>query len=121
LTKEKNKILLVLVYIYNSQTGVSFPIPLPPITPLNPQLGLIPHLPTNLIPPDLSPFGDDLSMRPIPQAIMMGLARSPQSAQAVSCEGSLDVIRYRSVLQARHLVGVRCAGPAFERSLCAGG
>jgi hypothetical protein len=110
--REKNKI--PLVYIYNSQTGVSFPIPLPPITPLNPPLGLIPPLPTNLIPPDLSPFGDDLSKRPIPQAIMMGLARAAQNAEAVSCEGSLDVTRYRNVLQARQLVGVRGTGPAFD-------
>jgi hypothetical protein len=110
--QEKNKI--PLVYIYNSQTGISFPIPLPPITPLNPPLGVIPPLPTNLIPPDLSPFGDDLSKRPIPQAIMMGLARAAQNAEAVSCEGSLDVTRYRNVLQARQLVGVRGAGPAFD-------
>jgi hypothetical protein len=110
--QEKNKI--PLVYIYNSQTGVSFPIPLPPITPLNPPLGLIPPLPTNLLPPDLSPFGDDLSKRPIPQAVMMGLARAAQNAEAVSCDGSLDVTRYRGVLQARQLVGVRGAGPAFD-------
>ena len=110
--QEKNKI--PLVYIYNSQTGVSFPIPLPPITPLNPPLGLIPPLPTNLLPPDLSPFGDDLSKRPIPQAIMMGLARAAQNAEAVSCDGSLDVTRYRGVLQARQLVGVRGSGPAFD-------
>jgi hypothetical protein len=110
--QEKNKI--PLVYIYNSQTGVSFPIPLPPITPLNPPLGLIPPLPTNLIPPDLSPFGDDLCKRPIPQAIMMGLARAAENAEAVSCEGSLDVTRYRNVLQTRQLVGVRGAGPAFD-------
>src|SRR5215469_11400981 len=110
--QEKNKI--PLVYIYNSQTGLSFPIPLPPITPLNPPLGLIPPLPTNLMPPDLSPFGDDLCKRPIPQAIMMGLARAAQNAEAVSCEGSLDVTRYRNVLQARQLVGVRGAGPAFD-------
>jgi hypothetical protein len=110
--QEKNKIPLLM--IYNSQTGISFPIPLPPITPLNPPLGAIPPLPTNLIPPDLSPFGDDLAKRPIPQAIMMGLARAAQNAECVSCEGSLDVTRYRNVLQARQLVGVRGSGPAFD-------
>jgi len=110
--QEQNKI--PLVYISNSETGISIPIPIPPITPLNPPLGLIPPLPTNLLPPDLSPFRADLSKRPIPQAIMMGLAEAAKNAEAVSCEGSLDVTRYGGILKARQLVGVRGAGPAFD-------
>ena len=110
--KEKNK--LPLVYIYNSQTGFSFPIPIPGIGPLNPPLGVIPPLPTNLLPPDLSSYREDLAKRPIPQAIMMGLAEAAKNAEAVSCEGSLDVTRYGRVLNARGLVGVRGAGPAFD-------
>ena len=110
--QEQNKI--PLLYIYNSQTGITIPIPIPPITPLNPPLGVIPPLPTNLLPPDLSPFRDDLSKRPIPQAIMMGLAEAAKNAEAVSCSGSLDVTRYGGVLKARQLVGVRGAGPAFD-------
>jgi hypothetical protein len=110
--QEKNKI--PLVYIYNQETGVSFPIPMPPITPLNPPLGLIPPLPTNLIPPDLSPFRNDLSKLPIPQAIMIGLAEAAKNAEAVTCTGSLEVTRYGGVLQARQLVGVRGSGPAFD-------
>ncbi len=110
--QEQNKI--PLIYIYNQETGVSIPIPMPPITPLNPPLGLIPPLPTNLLPPDLSPLRDDLSKRPIPQAVMMGMAAAAKNAEAVSCEGSLDVTRYGGVLKARQLVGVRGAGPAFD-------
>lgn len=110
--QEKNKI--PLVYIYNQETGVSIPIPIPPITPLNPPLGLIPPMPTNLIPPDLKAFRNDAAKLPIPQAIMLGLAEAAKNAEAVTCEGSLDVTRYGGVLSARKLVGVRGAGPAFD-------
>jgi hypothetical protein len=110
--QEKNKI--PLVYIYIQETGLSIPIPIPPVTPLNPPLGLIPPFPTNLIPPDLKPFRDDLAKMPIPQAIMMGLAAAADYAEAVTCEGSLDVTRYGGILSPRGLVGVRGAGPAFD-------
>jgi len=109
--QQQNKI--PIVYIYNQETGVSVPIPIPPITPLNPPLGAIPPLPSN-IPPDLTPIRDDLSKRSIPQAIMIGLATASQWADAVTGEGSLDVVRYGGILKARQLVGVRGAGPAFD-------
>ena len=110
--QEKNRI--PLVYVYIQETGVSIPIPMPPITPLNPLLGLIPPLPTNLLPPDLKPFRDDVAKLPTPQAIMQGLAAAADYAEAVTCEGSLDVTRYGGVLKARQLVGVRGTGPAFD-------
>ena len=109
--QEQNRI--PMVYIYNQETGVTIPIPIPPVTPLNPLLGLIPPLPTNIM-ADLKPFRDDLSKRPIPQAIMMGLAAAAKYCEAVTCQGTLDVTRYRGVLRARELVGVRGAGPAFD-------
>jgi hypothetical protein len=109
--QERNKI--PLVYIYDEETGLTSPAPVPPITPLNPPLGLIPPLPTN-IPIDLTPFRDDVTKKPVPAAIMMGLAAAAQYAEAVSCEGSLDVTRYGGILKARQLVGVRGAGPAFD-------
>lgn len=109
--QEQNRI--PVVYIYNEETGITIPIPIPPVTPLNPPLGLIPPLPTNIL-GDLKPFRDDLARRPIPQAIMMGLAAAAKYVEAVTCEGSLDVTRYGTILKARQLVGVRGSGPAFD-------
>jgi hypothetical protein len=109
--QEKNRI--PIIYIYNEETGVSIPIPIPPVTPLNPPLGAIPPFPTNLL-GDLKPFRDDIGKRPIPQAIMMGLAAASSYSECVTCEGSLDVTRYGGTLNARQLVGVRGAGPAFD-------
>jgi hypothetical protein len=109
--QQQNKI--PILYIYNEQSGITIPIPIPPITPLNPPLGAIPPLPTNIL-GDLKPMRDDLSKRPIPQSVMVGLAMAAQMAEAVTGEGSLDVTRYGGVLQARQLVGVRGVGPAFD-------
>jgi hypothetical protein len=109
--QQQNKI--PILFIYNEQTGVTIPIPIPPITPLNPPLGLIPPLPTNIL-GDLKPSRDDLSKRPIPQAIMVGMAQAAEMAEVVTADGSLDVTRYGGVLKARQLVGVRGAGPAFD-------
>lgn len=109
--QQQNKI--PVIFIYNEQTGIPIPIPIPPITPLSPPLGAIPPLPTNIL-GDLQPPSDDLSKRPIPQTVMIGLAKAAQMAEAVTGEGSLDVTRYGGVLKARQLVGVRGAGPAFD-------
>jgi hypothetical protein len=109
--QQQNKI--PILFIYNEQTGISFPIPIPPINPLNPPLGVIPPLPTNIL-GDLKPIRDDLSKRPIPQAVMIALAAAAQWADAVTGEGSLDVTRYGGILKARQLVGVRGVGPAFD-------
>jgi hypothetical protein len=109
--QQQNK--LPMVYIYNQEANLTFPIPIPPITPLNPPLGAIPPLPTNIL-GDLKPIRGDLSKRPIPQAIMIGLAAAAQWADAVTGDGSLDVTRYGGILKARELVGVRGAGLAFD-------
>jgi hypothetical protein len=111
---EQDKCKIPLVYTYVQEIGLSIPVPIPPVNPLQPPLGAIPPIPTNLLPPDLVSFRDDLSKVTIPQAVMMGLAAGAESSEAVTCEGSLDVTRYGGVLNARQLVGMRGAGPAFD-------
>ncbi|PXX60819.1 hypothetical protein DFR70_10910 [Nocardia tenerifensis] len=106
----KNKI--PTVYLYNELTKVTIPVPIPPITPLNPPLGAIPPLPTSLA--DFAPVADDLSKLAPVQAILIGMAKASTYAEAVTGQGTLDVVRYGRVLQARKLVGVRGVGPAFD-------
>ena len=109
--QEKNR--RPLVYNYKEENGDTTQVPIPPITPVDPPLGAIPPQPTNIV-PDQTPFRDDMSKKPVPEAAMMGMAAAAQYADAVSCSGSLDVTRYGGILKARQLVGVRGAGPAFD-------
>ncbi len=97
------------VYYYDELSKVPIVIPIPPITPLNPPLGLIPPIPTRL-----QPISDELSKYSLPRAIMIGLAKASQWADAVSGRGELDVLRYGAILKARQLVGVRGAGTAYD-------
>ncbi|HYM74174.1 MAG TPA: hypothetical protein VET89_14425 [Stellaceae bacterium] len=97
-----------IVTILDETTGVPIPIPIPPVTPLNPPLGIV--VPT----PMRSEFSEDAAKDNPGQALMRGMARASAAADVVTGSGSLDVLRYGQVLQARRLVGVRGAGPAFD-------
>jgi hypothetical protein len=108
-TFDNNLNAIPTVFLYNEITKVIIPIPIPPITPLSPPLGLVPSIPTRI-----KPVSDDLSKRSIPQAIMIGIAKAAEWAEAVTGEGSLNVLRYGRILKARQLVGVRGAGVAFD-------
>ena len=97
-----------VVFIQNQQTKVPIPIPIPDITPLNPPLGAVPPLP-----PKLKFLNDTAKQSPL-SAVMTGLAYASQHADAVTGNGSLNVVRYGRILKARQLVGVRGAGAAFD-------
>ena len=99
---------LPIVFIQDETTHVPIPIPIPPITPLNPPLGI-------MVPPPskIERMQDTAKLSP-GQALLQGMAKASASADVVSGTGTLDVLHYGRVLKARELVGVRGAGPAFD-------
>jgi hypothetical protein len=99
---------LPIVFIQNSLTKFPIPIPIPKLNPLQPPLGLIPAPVTNV-----TMLKETAKLSPM-AAIGAGLAVASRSADAVSGNGTLDVVRYGRLLKARQLVGVRGAGLAFD-------
>jgi len=108
-TFDTNLNAIPTVFWYEEKSKIPVVIPIPPITPLNPPLGLIPPIPTRL-----APVSDDLSKRSLLQAIMIGVGKASQWAEAVTGRGELDVVRYGHILKARQLVGVRGTGLAYD-------
>ncbi|MGA7206338.1 MAG: hypothetical protein WBX27_17115 [Specibacter sp.] len=99
---------LPVIFIQNETTHVPIPIPIPPVTPLNPPLGLL-----NPPPSTFTRLPETAKYTPA-QAVMVGIAHAANSADTVSADGTLDVLRYGQMLQPRSLVGVRGAGLAFD-------
>ncbi|MEO6196211.1 MAG: hypothetical protein ABIS20_24580 [Thermoanaerobaculia bacterium] len=99
---------LPIVYVQNQESKVLFVIPIPSITPLNPPLGLVPA-----IPKQFPEFRETAKYGPV-RAALVGLAKAAQTAEVVSAQGNLDVLRYGRPLRARELVGVRGVGTAFD-------
>jgi hypothetical protein len=100
--------VMPIVFVQNELTKITIPIPIPDISPLNPPLGLLPPFPARF-----EPMPDTARLNPV-QAVMLGLAKAAKTSDAVTGTGSLDVLRYGRVLNARSLVGVRGAGEAFD-------
>lgn len=99
---------LPIVFIQDPVTHAPIPIPIPPITPLNPPLGVV-------VPPPARIERMEGTAKLSPgQALLQGMARASASADVVTGTGTLDVLQYGRVLRGRELVGVRGAGPAFD-------
>ncbi|MBA2647579.1 MAG: hypothetical protein H0U81_12355 [Pyrinomonadaceae bacterium] len=105
---DKQSPTLPVLFVQEPFTKIPIPIPVPDINPLNPPLGLISGIPTRI-----EPIRDVAKLNPV-QALLRGLSKASRAADAVTGEGSLDVVRYGRVLKARQLVGVRGAGLAFD-------
>jgi hypothetical protein len=89
-------------------TTVWIPVPLPDVSLLNPPLGLVEPLPSRI------EFVSDVGgLSPI-QVALWGLANAAGSMDCTTADGTLDVVRYGGILQARSLVGVRGGGVGFD-------
>jgi hypothetical protein len=97
--KTLNVILILL-----KETHIPIPIPVPDVNPISPPLG--PRMP---VPLRSEPMTGLAKFTPI-QAALIAIARAARTADVVSGSGSLDVVRYGQLLQARQLVEVRGAG-----------
>jgi hypothetical protein len=100
---------LPIFFVMPDVTGlpIPIPVPLPSVSLLQPPLGVIPPIPKKF------EFLDTTYMS-LPEAAMRGLSLAGRSQDAVTANGSLDVVRYGGPLSARQLVGVRGAGMAFD-------
>jgi hypothetical protein len=107
-TFNNEKRSLPILWIQEPITKAPVPIPIPNINPLTPPLGAVPPIPKHF------PFINGTAKLPPVRALLIGLAKSAQAADAVTATGSLDVLRYGQVLSARSLVGLRGAGTAFD-------
>lgn len=99
---------LPILIIQEPITKVPIPIPIPDINPLSPPLGLVEPIPKHF------PIIRGAAKLPPVRALLIGLAKDAQAADAVSATGTIDVLRYGQVLMARKLVGLRGAGTAFD-------
>jgi len=99
---------LPVVFIQNQQTKVPIPIPVPEIDILNPPLGLISGIPSRI-----RQINNTAQLSPI-AAAARGASRAARTADAVTGNGILDVLRYGHILSARKLVGVRGAGTLYN-------
>jgi len=105
---EPQNSVLPIVFIQEPISKMTIPIPIPPVTPFNPPLGaFVP------VPQKIEQLTETAKLNPA-QALMRGFARSVATADVMTGEGTLDVMRYGQPLRARSLVGVRGAGLPWD-------
>jgi len=87
---------------------IPIPIPVPNINAFKPPLGARPT------PPAKVEFASDVAQQRPDEAARGILGFLMNNAEAITANGSLDVLRYGQILRARMLVGVRGAGLAYD-------
>ena len=97
---------VVLVKI--DDVPVPLPIPIPDVTPLSPPLGQ-----KDPVPLKVTPLVGLSGYTPV-EAAVIALAKAADSANVIHGQGSLDVLRYGSILPARTIVQVQGAGITYD-------
>lgn len=97
-----------IIYLQDPTTGVVTQVAISGANPLNPPLGLVVPVPQKTVP---LAYTAKLTAA---QALMAGYAKAAETADIVSGDGTISVLRYGGILQARQLVGVRGAGLGFD-------
>jgi hypothetical protein len=96
-------------YIFDPITHkILIPIPAPNVNAFKPPLGLRPT------PPAKIEFADNMAPMEFDEAAKHILAYFMNNSEAISGNGTLDVLRYGRVLRSRMLVGVRGASLAYD-------
>ena len=89
-------------------TCIAIPIPVPPLTITRPPLALIPPIPHKL-----EKVEDTVKLGPV-MGPLKALSKALQANDAVTGQGTLDVLQYGAILESRSLVDVRGAGHAYD-------
>jgi hypothetical protein len=87
---------------------IPLPVPVPNINILRPPLG------ARLTPPARVTFSGNLANLEPDEAAKRAFGLLSNNAEAVTANGSLNVMRYGQILRARMLVGVRGAGVTYD-------
>jgi hypothetical protein len=97
-----------IVYLQDQATGVVTKLAVSGANPLNPPLGSVVPVPQKTV-----PLAYTAKLTPA-QALMAGYAKAAETADIVTGDGTISVLRYGAIVQARQLIGVRGAGAAFD-------
>jgi hypothetical protein len=100
--------VMPVVYIQDPNSDATIPVGIPGANPLDPPLGVFVPIPQKV------EYMKNTAKFPTAQALMLGMAKAAETADVVSGSGTINVLRYGQILQARQLVGVRGAGLAFD-------
>ncbi|MEM9118725.1 MAG: hypothetical protein AAGD09_12695 [Cyanobacteria bacterium P01_F01_bin.56] len=100
---------ILVVNVFDPATRkIPIPLPVPNFSVFRPPLGARPT------PPAKVEFANDVANDDPDDAAQKILGVLLRSSDAISSNGSLDVLRYGGILRSRQLVGVRGAGLAYD-------